>query len=166
MTSIFFSPDEISALAYEANQLETAGYPSEAETIRRQPLSTTRITTMFTTFFSTIFASLFSRDLPAALAYEASQMQNAGYLPENDLTSPQPSFAANAINLVSITLDSLARTLFTRDLPAALAYEASQMAAAGYKDEPELTSRQYVKQPAQPLHLNTIQLPTHQCAAC
>jgi hypothetical protein len=78
MSNKIFSNDEISALAYEANQLASAGYESDAQRVRRQSIN-------FAPLFdkvSSAVASLFSRDLPAALAYEARQMAAAGCLPE------------------------------------------------------------------------------------
>jgi hypothetical protein len=88
MYSNLISHDEPAALAYQAYQLATAGYPDEAEMIRRKkidlsPLFGTLKNKIAGKVFSAI-ASLFStsRDLPAALAYDASQFAEAGYLPE------------------------------------------------------------------------------------
>jgi len=88
MFNKIFSNNEISALAYEANQLSNAGYEAEAQMIRREPLSTAK----FAAALRDAFASLFSRDLPAALAYEAGQNAAAGYLPETCSDDHRPSF--------------------------------------------------------------------------
>ena len=85
MTNIFFSHDETSARAYEANQLANAGYETEAQMVRRQSVN---LAPLFDAIRSAA-ASLFSRDLPAALAYEASLNDAAGYLPETAITEKE-----------------------------------------------------------------------------
>lgn len=80
MTNKFFSNDELSALAYEANQIAAAGYEDEAQMIRRQPTFTAWIAATAATIVTSLSAALVPHDLPAALAYEANQTASAGYL--------------------------------------------------------------------------------------
>ena len=80
MFTNMFSYDEIAARAYEAHQMVEAGYEDEARMIRRKTID---LSPLFNKVFSAaarFFAG--TRDLPAALAYDASQFADAGYLPE------------------------------------------------------------------------------------
>jgi hypothetical protein len=79
MTNKFFSNDELSALAYEANQMVSAGYEDEAQMIRRQPTFTAWIAATAATVVASLSAALVTHDLPAAMAYEAKQAAAAGY---------------------------------------------------------------------------------------
>ena len=80
MSNKIFSTDEISALAYEANQMVDTGYAAEAQTIRRQTIDVSPLFAKVSSAITSLFST--SRDLPAALAYDASQFADAGYLSE------------------------------------------------------------------------------------
>ena len=82
MFNKIFSHDEISARAYEADQMAAAGYPDEAKMIRRKVVDLSPLFNKSVSMVSDAIASLLRSDLPAALAYEASQIADAGYLPE------------------------------------------------------------------------------------
>jgi hypothetical protein len=73
MSTKMFYHDEISALAYESNQMADAGYAHEAQLIRRQAIDLSPVFDQI----NLAVASLFRRDLPAALAYETNQMAAA-----------------------------------------------------------------------------------------
>jgi hypothetical protein len=80
MSNKIFSHDEPAALAYAANQMTAAGYADEAQMIRRQPIDLTPLFDKVGEIIASLFST--SRDLPAALAYDANQISDAGYLPE------------------------------------------------------------------------------------
>ena len=80
MFNKIFSHDEISALAYEANQMVDTGYAAEAQTIHRQTIDVSPLFAKVSSAITSLFST--SRDQPAALAYDASQFADAGYLPE------------------------------------------------------------------------------------
>jgi hypothetical protein len=80
MFSNMISHDEPSALAYQAYQMTTAGYEDAAEMILRKRYDFSPIFRKLSSAAARFFAG--TRDLPAALAYDASQFADAGYLPE------------------------------------------------------------------------------------
>ncbi len=107
MTAKFFSNDELSALAYEANQMASAGYEAEAQLIRRQPTFTAWIAETASRLIKSLSATLFSHDLPAALAYEANQIAATGYKEETQVIESQPAF----INWIAATTPGIIKNL-------------------------------------------------------
>ena len=82
MFSNLISHDEPSALAYQAYQMANAGYEDEALMILRKTINLSPLFEKVSSAIASLFAT--SRDLPAALAYDAGQFAEAGYLPEAD----------------------------------------------------------------------------------
>jgi hypothetical protein len=76
-----------------------------------------------------MFTNMFSYDVIAARTCTASQLANAGYENKTQTTHRQSIDLSPLFVKIS---DALA-SLFRRDEPAALAYEANQLAAAGYQ---------------------------------
>ena len=98
MFNSFFSHDEYAARAYEANLAAQAGYETEAQLIRRQSIDLSPLFAKVTSAIANLFTP--SRDLPAALAYDASQIADAGYLPEAEPVEP----SAGLFEIVTIWL--------------------------------------------------------------
>ena len=82
MFNKMFLQEECAALAYQAIQLEKAGYPDKAKMIRRKRIDLSPVIDAVSSAVASLFAG--SRDLPAALAYDAAQIADAGYLPETN----------------------------------------------------------------------------------
>jgi hypothetical protein len=80
MFNNMFSYDEIAARSYEAHQMVEAGYPDDAQMIRRQSVDLSPLFAKISDAVARFFVA--TRDLPAALAYDASQFADASYLPE------------------------------------------------------------------------------------
>ena len=80
-----------------------------------------------------MFSNMISHDEPAALAYQAYQLANAGYEEEAQMIRHKTIDFSPLFAKVSGAIASLFAT--SRDLRAALAYDASQFAGAGYLPE-------------------------------
>jgi hypothetical protein len=78
MINTFFSHDEPAALAYAAYKATAAGDTNHAAELRHSFSFSTWLASTAAAIFR-MTAALLKRDEPAALAYEAQQMAEAGY---------------------------------------------------------------------------------------